>query len=59
MSRYWEVTVCKDDVFIEPPQEIDEAYDDLLLRVTGNMMEDKKIEIATHIVNALNAKIDS
>ncbi len=60
MSNYWEVEVLGENVVvIAPPTEIDKKHDDLLLRVTGNMLEADKIEMANEVVNALNAYIDS
>ena len=57
----WRVCVPNkdmEDVVIEPPVEIDREFDDLWLRVTGNMLKEDKIRIAQIVCDKLNNKVD-
>ena len=42
-------------VVIEPPVHVDKEYDDLMLRVTGNMLEEDKLKISQLICDQLNS----
>lgn len=42
-------------VFIEPPHQVDQVYDDLLLEVSGNMLTRTKLEVAQTICDRINA----
>lgn len=51
----WHVEMGDDQsVFIVPPISVDREYDDLVLRVTGNMLTNQKLDIADKICETLN-----
>lgn len=50
----WAVGIHEDKVFIEPPYDIDQKYDDILLQITGNFLLSEKVEIAKYITRLLN-----
>lgn len=57
-GEFWEVDVNSSGVVhLVPPRQIDKKYDDLLLEVTGNMLDSDKSDAAIEIVNSLNSEI--
>ena len=51
----WRVTVFDNGkVVIEPPEYVDYEYDDLMLPVTGNMLEEDKVKIGQLMCDKLN-----
>jgi len=57
MDDKWHIIVETRDfykVLIDPPRDVDKKYDDLMLRVTGNMSHEDMLEIAGIICDKLN-----
>jgi len=55
MNVEYIVWPLNDGVYIQPPDEIDDEYDDLWLEITGNMTVEYKIKIGQIICDKLNS----
>lgn len=51
----WRVVELGDRVLIEPPMNIDREYDDLLLNIGGNFLQEDGKKIAQIICDKLNS----